>query len=115
MQGRPPIARPAARGSQLRPTTTKSPLQGRPARKGQPPAAKAPYNGAAGHGQNPLCMGSHQQARSPVGMAGAYGHRQRSRPGRRWRLPTARPQVVAPRPGLPPTRAIVGRSGRQQG
>ncbi|RWV95625.1 hypothetical protein GW17_00041744 [Ensete ventricosum] len=47
-------------------------------------------------------------------------------PGRRWRLPNARPQGAAlwpglpPAratlwPGLPPARAAVGRSGRQQG
>ncbi|RRT41864.1 hypothetical protein B296_00042671, partial [Ensete ventricosum] len=48
-------------------------------------------------------------------MAGACGSRQHPRLGRKWRLPTARPQGVAPRPGLPLTRAVAGRSGRQQG
>ncbi|RWV77726.1 hypothetical protein GW17_00061404 [Ensete ventricosum] len=46
---------------------------------------------------------------------GACGRRQCPQPGRRWRLPDARLQGVAPRPGLPPTRMAVGRSGRQQG
>ncbi|RWW36628.1 hypothetical protein BHE74_00058334 [Ensete ventricosum] len=67
MQGRPPTARPAARGNRLRP---------RPPTRGRPVTAKA------------LCRGSRRHARTPAGMAGAYrddayGRRQRSRPGRK--------------------------------
>ncbi|RRT31674.1 hypothetical protein B296_00032012 [Ensete ventricosum] len=56
------------------------------------------------------CRGSRQQARPPTGMAGAYkGGACRPSVGA---LPTAKLQGVAPRPGLPPTRATAGRSDR---
>ncbi|RWW48614.1 hypothetical protein BHE74_00045298, partial [Ensete ventricosum] len=81
MQGRPPTARPIVRGSRLRP---------RPPARWRPATAKAP------------CKGSRQHSRSPAGMVGACRggackHRQHPRPGRRGRLPAARPQGVAPR------------------
>ncbi|RWV78741.1 hypothetical protein GW17_00060240 [Ensete ventricosum] len=46
---------------------------------------------------------------------GTCGRRQHPRPGRKGRLSAARPQGAAPRPGLPPARAVAGRSDRQQG
>ncbi|RWV90654.1 hypothetical protein GW17_00047129 [Ensete ventricosum] len=48
-------------------------------------------------------------------MVGACGRRQRPWPGRRWRLPAARPEGVAPWPGLLLARAVAGRTDRQQG
>ncbi|RWV94793.1 hypothetical protein GW17_00042634 [Ensete ventricosum] len=95
MQGWPPTARPVVRGSRLRPRGSR--LRLRPPTRGRPAMAKAP------------CRGSRQHARSPTGMADACrgdacGRRQCPRLGRRGRLPAARPQGAAPRPGLLPAR-----------
>ncbi|RZR75443.1 hypothetical protein BHM03_00057963 [Ensete ventricosum] len=44
---------------------------------------------------------------------GAIARGSRPRPGHRLRLPAARPQGAALRPGLRPSRATAGRTGRQ--
>ncbi|RWW07691.1 hypothetical protein BHE74_00033750 [Ensete ventricosum] len=92
MQGRPPTAKPATRGNRLQP---------RPLVRGRPTTAKTPLQG-----------------QPPASMAGAYGRRQHPQPGHRWRLSAARPQGVAPWPGLPLARAAASRGSaraRRQG
>ncbi|RRT60180.1 hypothetical protein B296_00041207 [Ensete ventricosum] len=72
LQGRPPTARPAARGNWLRP---------RPHARGRSATAKAPHRGSCQHAQ------------SLVGMVGACGRRQRPQPVR------CRQRVAAPATG----------------
>ncbi|RWV85840.1 hypothetical protein GW17_00052331, partial [Ensete ventricosum] len=66
---------------------------------------------------NPLAGAATRSGSSPVSTNGCDEPTRGCRqwPGRRWRLPAARPQGAAPRAGLSPARATAGRSGRQQG
>ncbi|RWV82435.1 hypothetical protein BHE74_00043694 [Ensete ventricosum] len=77
IKGRPPTARPATRGSRLRPW---------PPARGRPATAKAP------------CRGSRQYARSPTGVGSTHGQAARGsrlRPGRKGQPPATRPQGAA--------------------
>ncbi|RZS05542.1 hypothetical protein BHM03_00036069 [Ensete ventricosum] len=78
--------RPPARGNRLQP---------RPPAKGRSAAARPPARGGHPQGQQPR-------------------RHDRLRPGRKGLLPAARSQGAAPRLGLPPARAVAGRSGCQQ-
>ncbi|RWW49307.1 hypothetical protein BHE74_00044559, partial [Ensete ventricosum] len=78
------------------------PLQGgdRPPARGRPAAARP-----AARGSHPQWQHLRGHERLPAAcLQGAAASDQ----------PATRPQGVAPRPGLPPARAVAGRSGRQQ-
>ncbi|RWV77698.1 hypothetical protein GW17_00061437 [Ensete ventricosum] len=95
MQGRPPTARPAARGSQLRPW---------PPAMGRPTTAKAPYRGS----RLRAWMAPVAVAHVGIGSARGQGCSLQGRPllqgsaCARWHRPSARchPRVAAPAIGM---------------
>ncbi|RWW53156.1 hypothetical protein BHE74_00040375 [Ensete ventricosum] len=101
-KGRPAATWPLAKGQSA---------AARPPAKGDHPQGQQPY----GHDRlRPACKGLPPVARPPgLAARGAIARGNRPRPGHWWRLPAARPQGAALRPGLPPARAAAGRSGRQ--